>query len=264
MDMLPPKAACTAWLSVAQLAAVTPTPGRMLICGYASLMDEASARQTMPSVSNLQYGYVDGYCRVFNLVSIVNIRRGLATDDRLVTCTARARPGCRLRVCAFEIATEELQLLAVREARLRLAPVHVHCGRGGACCALLCIESSDEEFRARWCPDEESWEKLVGRFYRGSLYRSDLLPVPSYVLRCLRAHAAAASVANFLDASFLGDGHTSLREHLLAVLERTGGSPAEGWSAEELEEIRTEFLSVACDPSTISTADDGQLAGECS
>lgn len=244
----PPHAAATAWLSVAQLAAVSPAPGRLLVCGYASLMDEASARETVPSVSNFRLGYIDGFCRVFNLVSVVNICRGCATGDRLATCTARARPGCRLRVCVFEIAAEELEPLAVREARLRLAPVSVNDESGGTWCALLCLESSDEEFRARWCPDDETWDDLVGRFYTGRLYRSDILPVPLYVLRCLRAHAAAGSAANFLDASFLGDGHTSLREHLLAVLERAGHSPTDGWSNDALDEIRTEFLSAVREP----------------
>ena len=78
-----------AHLSPTQLSSVAAsTPGRLSIAGYASLMDEASARETMPSMSGFRYGVVDGYCRIFNLVSIVNIRKGLATGRRLATCTA--------------------------------------------------------------------------------------------------------------------------------------------------------------------------------
>lgn len=100
----------------------------------------------------------------------------------------------------------------------------------------------------RWPPRHQ-----VGQYYEGELYRADLLPVPSYLLRCLRAHARAGpqALANFLDASYLGNG-TLLREYLLKTLERaglprveTGGhAVAHGpdetladWSAEELEEL---------------------------
>ena len=38
--------------------------------------------------------WVDGHCRIFNLVSIINIRRGHATGRRLATATARRREGC--------------------------------------------------------------------------------------------------------------------------------------------------------------------------
>lgn len=97
--------------------------------GFASLMDEASARATTPSISNWRYGYVDGFCRVFNLVSILNVKKGailptvtqidaysransslflshcsvqcvagLATGDYLATCTVRPKAGAKLRV----------------------------------------------------------------------------------------------------------------------------------------------------------------------
>ena len=60
------------------------------------------------------------------------------------------------------------------------------------------------------------YEREVGQYYRGQLYRTDLLPVPDYVLRCLRAQQRAGKEAlvNFLDGSYLGDGVTSLRAHL--------------------------------------------------
>ena len=240
-----------AHLSPAQLSSVAAsTPGRLSIAGYASLMDEASARETMPSMSGFRYGVVDGYCRIFNLVSIVNIRKGLATGRRLATCTARPRPGSQLRVCCFDIPREELLPLAVREARLRLEPVPIageagasSSGEGAAgCCALLCVESSDEEYRARWCEDAAAYHEQVGQHYDGQLYRDDCLPVPSYLLRCLRAHAAAGTVDNFLDESFLGDGRTRLREYIGGEVAAAGAASEAAWSAAELEELRT-FLS---------------------
>ena len=235
--MLSPSAA-TAWLSTSQLSSVSPATGRVLVAGYASLMDEASARETMPSVSTFRLGVVPDYCRVFNLVSIINIRRGLATGRRLATCTARPRPGCSLSVCVFEVPLEELEPLAMREARLRLAPVRVEKLGGddeAATAALLCLESSDDEYRERWCgADADAYHEQVGQYYDGRLYRDDCLPVPSYLIRCMRAHAAAGTVGNFLDASFLGDGRTTLRAHAQAEADDAGC----GWSADERREVR--------------------------
>ena len=65
---------------------------RCTIAGYASLMDCESARLTTPSLINFRYGAVEGYARIFNLVSIVNIQRGLATGQHLATATARPSP----------------------------------------------------------------------------------------------------------------------------------------------------------------------------
>eukprot|EP01051_Picozoa_sp_SAG22_P001199 SAG22_NODE_45_length_24718_cov_12.462448_2_plen_197_part_00 len=89
------------------------------VCGYASLMDEASARSTTPSLTNWRYGWVGGWVRVFDLVSIINLRRGLGRDDRLVTCTARPAPGGQaLRVCLYDVPAEEYPTLLARERRL--------------------------------------------------------------------------------------------------------------------------------------------------
>ena len=244
-----------AFLSVAQLSSVAPVPGRVSVAGYASLMDEASARETMPSLSDFRHGWIDGYCRIFNLVSIVNIRRGLATGTRLATCTARARPGSQLRVCIFDIPLEELLPLATREARLRLEPVPVSVVGGAESSALLCLESSDLEYRERWCGAAGAagaYEEQVGQHYDGPLYREDLQPVPAYMLKCLRAHAAVGTVDNFLDASFLGDGRIPLREYVgneVARARDAVDSAESVWSPAELEELQGYLsgLSVARD-----------------
>ena len=231
-----------AFLSATQLSSVAPALGRVSVAGYASLMDEASAVETMPGLSDFRYGWVDDYCRIFNLVSIVNIRRGLATGTRLATCTARPRPGTQLRVCLFDIPLEELLPLATREARLHLEPVPVSVTGGTeSSSALLCLESSDLEYRARWCGATDAYHEQVGQHYDGPLYREDLLPVPAYMLKCLRAHAVVGTVDNFLDASFLGDGRTALREYIGSELASARGDvdrAESGWSAAELEELR--------------------------
>jgi len=213
--------------------------GRTLtVAGYASLMDEESARLTSPSLRGFRLGTVSGYCRVFNLVSIVNIRRGLATGRRLATATARPVEGARLRICLYEIELSELPELLSREARLRIGPARYVSDTGAAGEALLCSEFTDEEYmRERLQGSVEAYQDAVGQYYQGALYRADLLPVPAYVMLCLRAQrkAGADVLANFLDGSFLGDGRTTLREHLTAELESEGAAAV--WPVEELRAI---------------------------
>jgi len=213
--------------------------GRTLtVAGYASLMDEESARLTSPSLRGFRLGTVSGYCRVFNLVSIVNIRRGLATGRRLATATARPVEGARLRICLYEIELSELPELLSREARLRIGPARYVSDAGAAGEALLCSEFTDEEYmRERLQGSVEAYQDAVGQYYQGALYRADLLPVPAYVMLCLRAQrkAGADVLANFLDGSFLGDGRTTLREHLTAELESEGAAAV--WPVEELRAI---------------------------
>lgn len=76
----------------------------------------------------------------------------------------------------------------------------------------------------------------MGQFYEGKLYRDDLLPVPSYLYRCARAHAAAGedALANLWEESFLGDGQTRLgdyvRRELWEARERPEEARASGWN----------------------------------
>ena len=225
-------------------AAVSKGAGEALItiAGYASLVDEVSARETTPALRRFRYGHVQGYCRVFTLVSIVNIRRGLASGSRLATATARPCADASLRVCLYEIPISELPALLERERRLRISCVNYVETRDSddVGSALLFTEYSDGEYwRERCGSDAAVYESEVGRFYPGGLpiYRDDLLPVPQYVLRCVRAHALAgpAALANLLDQSFLGDGKTSLREHLRKELAQPASCP---WADDEGEVLR--------------------------
>lgn len=209
-------------------------------------------------------------CRVFRLASIINIRRGLARGRCLATATARAcdaSDAMCLLVCLYEVPTAELPDLLARERRLHASCVpYEEAGgsgeAGGDDCdgrsrsaapfALMFAESSDEEyFRERCGGDPAVYREEVGQFYDGALYRDDLLPVPTYVLRCLEAarkHATdpQGAVANLLDTSFLGDGQTTLRTHLASVLESSSVSEAQpggGWTEEERARLAALFPS---------------------
>ena len=176
-------------------AAPSPLPtaqrGVVTIAGFASLMDEASARETTPSITNWRYGWAEGWCRVFNLVSILNIRRGFATGERLVTCTARPRPASRLRVCLYDVPTAEYPELLARERRLREATTRYTTDDGAEGEAVIFAEYSDDEYRRERANTVELWQEEVGQWYDGEkIYRDDLLPVPRYLDRCLAAFHA--------------------------------------------------------------------------
>ena len=197
--------------------AALSAPSTVTIGGFGSLMDEASARATTPSITNWRYGWVDGYVRVFNLVSILNIIRGNATGDHLATCTARAVASGKLRVCLYDVPASEYPQLLARERRLRevVTPYREDTGQVGDC--VIFGEYSDAEYRAERATTEAMWQEEVGQFYSGNaIYRDDLLPVPSYLARCLTAFKKLGdeSLDNFLDQSFLGDGKTTIREYI--------------------------------------------------
>lgn len=138
--------------------------GWVTVAGYGSLMDEQSARQTSPSLRNFRHGWVPGFCRVFNLVSIINIRRGDATGRRLATCTARRRPGSGLQVCLYEIPLGELPSLYAREARLRLSEVEYQIDVPPVALsghALMFTEYSDADYRRERCPSDEAYAQEV-------------------------------------------------------------------------------------------------------
>ena len=230
--------------------ALSPDGGYITIAGYASLMDEASARETTPSHRNFRYGVVRDHCRVFTLVSIINVRRRLARGKHLATATARPRGGSELLCCLFDVPVAELPALLAREYRLRWSCVRYDHdsggggggGGGGGSSALMFTEFSDAEYMRERCKgDTATYEESVGQYYTGRLYRDDIFPVPSYVLRCIRAMRLAANPdamrANLLDSSFLGDGETTLRTHLDEVVAKADGASAAGWLAEERGEL---------------------------
>ena len=158
----------TAVLLATQSALGTPTATDAMmtvtIGGFGSLMDEASARATTPSITNWRYGWVDGYVRVFNLVSILNIARGNATGDHLATCTARAVDGAKLRVCLYDVPAAEYPQLLARERRLRevVAPYKDDTGGAGEC--VIFGEYSDAEYRAERATTDELWHEEVGQY----------------------------------------------------------------------------------------------------
>eukprot|EP00960_Hanusia_phi_P025014 736173-Hanusia_phi.AAC.3 len=187
--------------------------GRVTIMGFGSLMDASSASQTMRGL-NVRKGRVDGFCRVFNLVSIINIVRGHAKGRELATCTAVRRENSFLRVSLMDIDEEEYEAFARREARLRHEVVEFESDDGERGVGVICSAYSDEEYRRERVRDDDDYFQQVGKFYDGKLYRNDLLPVPNYLRMVVKAHMRQGGdfLDNFLDHSYLGDG-TKMRDY---------------------------------------------------
>ena len=118
-------------------------------------MDPKSAAETMPSLRNFRTGTVQNFCRVFNLVSIINIKRGFANEPYLATCTAVRKNESTLLVSLFDVPVSEYEAFARREVRLRHeltefneandSPGH-RVGKG-----ILCTAFSDEEYFIQRC-----------------------------------------------------------------------------------------------------------------
>lgn len=193
-----------------------PRPGFVTIAGYGSLMDEASARATTPSLFNWRLGVIQGYGRVFDLISIIRVQKGQARGDYLTTCTARPMHGCSLHVCLYDIPFRELEQLTTRERRLNSEEVTaVQDSDGLACSCVLFTRYSDERYRRERATTDEKWHEEVGQFYAGEkIYVEDRLPVPAYLAECLSAYRRIADEDNFLDNSFLGDARTSIRAYI--------------------------------------------------
>ena len=164
-------------------------------------MDETSARETTPYLTNWRYGTVLGYARVFDLVSIVNLRKGLARGRHIVTCTARPRKGCHLHVCLYDVPASQFPELAARERRLDCQCVEAMPDDDQVCVtAHMFTQYSDERYRSERANTAELWHEEVGQYYTGEkIYRTDCLPVPTYLRRCINAYKLINDEDNFLE-----------------------------------------------------------------
>jgi len=107
--------------------------------------------------------------------------------------------------------------LAARERRLRIEHVDYIAENDATGSAVMFTEYSDAEYRVERANTTDLWNEEVGQFYAGDqIYRTDLLPVPSYLRKAIDAYAALGPdmLDHFLDTSFLGDGVTSIRKYI--------------------------------------------------
>ncbi|GGO83280.1 hypothetical protein GCM10011348_26670 [Marinobacterium nitratireducens] len=188
------------------------------VLGYGSLLSEASARETVPGLERFRLVRVPGYRRIFNKVGVVFFSRHGASEDSLeiASCATEPAAGCEIVCAAFDCPDDEFLQLYEREHRFRWIEVDVIEADGGRSRGRICTRYSDAEYRLNKCITEAEYHRRVGQYYRGPLWRDDILPFPRYLSFCLRAAAEQGPgiLDNFLDSSFLADGETSLRDYL--------------------------------------------------
>jgi len=197
---------------------------RVRLAGYGSLLSVASARRTCPQLRHHRLAWVQGYRRIFCLVSLTCVRRGPPYADwrtREVAACA-AFPGDsedRLAVALFDIPASELQAYLERESRYEFTVVNcLEADSSGIRKAIMCVAPFD-----RWavaCPIREQGplhDAGCWHWYSGPLWRKDVLPSAPYLHLCLRAAAAFDVLDEFLDASYLADGCTTLRSYLRSL-----------------------------------------------
>ena len=203
------------------------------VVGYGSLLSEQSARETVPNLHNFRLVTVQGYKRIFNKVGIVFLSRHGASPEALdiASCSTLPDDSVSIICSQFECSEEEYRALIEREHRFDWVVVDT-CSLEGSTpsSGWMCTTANDHWYRTVKCTSPSDYERRVGRYYQGAIWRNDILPYPRYLQFCLRSAAEQGPVVldNFLDSSFLADGKTSLRSYLndspeLAVLMSTVG-----------------------------------------
>ncbi|MBB4659039.1 gamma-glutamylcyclotransferase [Parvularcula dongshanensis] len=189
-----------------------------LIAGYGSLLSEASARETVPDLSGFELCRIRGYKRVFDKVAMVFFERHGATADRrdIAALSTRPAPGFEMVGCRFHVPDASLPALFEREHRYRWVMAETVGPDGTVTPARMTTATTDEDYLLNKCVTEAEYERRVGRFYRGKLWREDVLPFPTYLAFVLRAVRSVSEAVydDFLDTTFLADGETTIRTYL--------------------------------------------------
>jgi hypothetical protein len=188
------------------------------VLGYGSLLSQRSALETVPSLSGFRRVRVPGYRRIFNKVGVVFFSRHGADPASLeiASCSTQLMPGAEIICSAFEVPEADFPALYEREHRFRWIEVEALDEKGSGCRGRICTGSNDMDYRLNKCVTPEEYHRRVGQYYAGSLWRDDILPYRRYLAFCLEAAASQgqAVLDNFMDSSFLADGHTSIRQYL--------------------------------------------------
>lgn len=189
---------------------------RIQIVGYGTLLSEASARGTSPSVANFRVVRIPGYVRVFSKASPAWRRRyGVepGSDERAIAVlAARERDGASFLGTSFTVNEDDFLALFEREHHYRWVEVSCREGDGSTTTGRMCVEWTDADYRLNRCVTDREYERRVGRHYDGALWRDDILPCPPYLSHCLDAARSLgpAVLEDFLRTTFLADGHTSI------------------------------------------------------
>ena len=182
-------------------------------------MNTQSALFTVPSAVNFRQGFIKGYSRFYNLVSITGLRTGSADLETLEVAALSIRPSAQqssVLGILFDILDTDLNPYLEREHRYKAVKIEAFSPQNVPLTAWTVIEQSDEAYKASMSPDE--YYSRVEQYYSGFLWsRKDILPMREYMKSVLIAASALGGidyVSNMLDNTYLADDMTTLRRYL--------------------------------------------------
>eukprot|EP00850_Spirogloea_muscicola_P000926 SM000003S11171 [mRNA] locus=s3:1301208:1307351:- [translate_table: standard] len=191
--------------------------GYLSIAGFGSLLSERSARYTFPELKHFRTARVRGFRRVFAHVAPVFLQRGIADMNtrEMSSLSAEAADHSNITVTVFEIKASES---SIQEARLYTVGYHryPHSLRGSMNSAFL-LRYSNEEYRSVRCQgSEDEYHRRYGRYGIDKIWIDDILPCRVYLRHCVLAAETLGKEAcdSFLDATFLADRTTTIRQYL--------------------------------------------------
>lgn len=190
------------------------------IFGYGSLMELDSLRETCPSARNLRVGKLDGYIRVFNLVSVKRIREKICTEEskEIAVVSVRAKEGSTSLGVMFDIDEDQVAAYKLRERGYKFCTVPViELDTSKEFNCLLCYENNEEDYKLKYKSQEE-FHQQIGQFYSGQIWnRQDIFPIRRYLSSIRRASFLLGGQnlhSHILDNSYLSNGSATIRQYL--------------------------------------------------
>ncbi|XP_057957661.1 uncharacterized protein LOC131150749 isoform X2 [Malania oleifera] len=168
---------------------LSPDGGYFSVCGFGSLLSEASARSTFPYLINFRIARLNGFRRVFAHAAAVFFERGIAKPETKEISSLSVEPceGETLVVTVFEIQRSEIPSFIEREHEFRFVAVLPETldGKPFSNPAVLCARSSDEEyFKIRCKGSKEIYFQRFGRYNIHKIWQDDILPCRVYLRHC--------------------------------------------------------------------------------
>jgi cation transport regulator ChaC len=209
-----------------------PSP-TITIFGYGSLLSEWSCLKTCPSACNHRVACIYGYARVFNLVSVSQLKNGNANVEKneiaAVSVKKSHDSSCQCLGVVFDINASDFEQLKVREHRYNITQMKAHDGADDSTfvdCHVF-TASDDATYKLK-CSKEGAtvFHDVVGQFYGGSLWgRTDIYPVLKYLKFCCNAASKLTFRGdkeivkkNFME-SLLSDGVETVKEYMERIAE---------------------------------------------
>ena len=192
--------------------------------GYASLVNESSARSSVPNLSEFNIGILRGYRRIFGKVSPQCVIRGTAdwkTNEVSASFIHPDNNAPDMYVCHFKVPDQFWPVIRDRELDYRETVEDVKILKTGEIKrghVYVGYDSHEDLINERGHAIYDHWHDYVKK-YKGENYRRDILPSRHYLRLCLSAYLSLGKeyIDNFIETSFLSDRTTPLSSHLKAL-----------------------------------------------